>query len=628
MNVEMLPIQIIGLKTDLFPMLHTLRNLGCVHIDPLEEMSEVSVRPLTLDRESLREQEANSFLLARVEGLLDALGGASTFVKMDGSPNLLAEAHSSVESLLPQVQSLIAQREKLQSELTILPRYETILLKLLPIIPASAQETGNTYIGILVNRAHVAVLDAIAKKVLELTYGLAEVVSSDVDSSTRAMLFFFPRKYTAEVENLLGKEDVSRLRLPEGLEVGPPDAVLEALHRRMGAIPEEILQVDHELAELSQQWREKLTGIREALRDEVEANSVLNRFGETDITFVMVGWIPADSLDKLKSSLVNSLGESFLIQTLPMTADLRKRAPIILKNPKPVQPFESLVKILSIPRFGHIDPSGLMALFMPIFFGLMVGDIGYGLLMLGISLFFLRKLKSGVASDILKVLAVGSCWTIVFGILFGELFGTLGEELGIHPIWIDRAGVEDVANLLGMTLAVGATHITLGLILGVWEAIRDRSRNHLLERGGMLIGIISLFLLVGVLLKVLPNGFMTPAVAGMIIGIVVLGSSLGWLGILLGPIEFIGLIGNVLSYLRIAAIGLASVYLAKVANDIAGNIGNLVVGVIIAVLIHALNLALGVFSPTIHSLRLQYVEFFRKFYEGGGRLYEPYKSRL
>jgi V/A-type H+-transporting ATPase subunit I len=179
-----------------------------------------------------------------------------------------------------------------------------------------------------------------------------------------------------------------------------------------------------------------------------------------------------------------------------------------------------------------------------------------------------------------------------------------------------------------MTLAVGATHITLGLILGVWEAIRDRSRNHLLERGGMLIGIISLFLLVGVLLKVLPNGFMTPAVAGMIIGIVVLGSSLGWLGILLGPIEFIGLIGNVLSYLRIAAIGLASVYLAKVANDIAGNIGNLVVGVIIAVLIHALNLALGVFSPTIHSLRLHYVEFFRKFYEGGGRLYEPYKSRL
>jgi V/A-type H+-transporting ATPase subunit I len=112
------------------------------------------------------------------------------------------------------------------------------------------------------------------------------------------------------------------------------------------------------------------------------------------------------------------------------------------------------------------------------------------------------------------------------------------------------------------------------------------------------------------------------------IGIVLLGSSLGWLGLLMGPIEFIGLIGNVLSYLRIAAIGLASVYLAKVANDVAGMVGNLFVGILLAVLLHALNLVLGAFSPTIHSLRLHYVEFFRKFYEGGGREYEPFRSRM
>jgi V/A-type H+-transporting ATPase subunit I len=120
---------------------------------------------------------------------------------------------------------------------------------------------------------------------------------------------------------------------------------------------------------------------------------------------------------------------------------------------------------------------------------------------------------------------------------------------------------------------------------------------------------------------------MTPGVAGLIIGIVLIGASLGWLGIIMGPIEFIGLIGNILSYLRIAAIGLASVYLAKVANDVAGIVGNIVVGVILALLLHALNLVLGVFSPTIHSLRLHYVEFFRKFYEGGGRPYRPYKRK-
>ncbi len=104
----------------------------------------------------------------------------------------------------------------------------------------------------------------------------------------------------------------------------------------------------------------------------------------------------------------------------------------------------------------------------------------------------------------------------------------------------------------------------------------------------------------------------------------ILSASQGWLGLLLGPIEFLGLIGNILSYLRIAAIGLASVYVAQLANDLAGSIGSVIIGVIIAVLIHALNIVLGAFSPTIHSMRLHYVEFFRRFYEGGGRPFEPF----
>jgi V/A-type H+-transporting ATPase subunit I len=307
---------------------------------------------------------------------------------------------------------------------------------------------------------------------------------------------------------------------------------------------------------------------------------------------------------------------------------MKKRAPVVLQNPRVAQPFESLVNLLALPRYGHIDPTRLMAFFMPVFFGMILGDVGYGLLLLALGFILLLKFKRGVLHDVLVVVAMGSAWGILFGFLFGEAFGTLGEELGMHPLWFARTDASMVLNLLVMTVAVGAVHVTLGLILGVWEAVQIRSRSHLLERGGMLIGLISLFFLVGVLANFLPKGLMTPAVAGIIVGIVLLGASMGWLGVLMGPIEFIGLIGNVLSYLRIAAIGLASVYLAKVANDIAGMIGNVIVGMIVAILIHALNLALGAFSPTIHSLRLHYVEFFRKFYESGGRRYEPFKSRL
>jgi V/A-type H+-transporting ATPase subunit I len=301
---------------------------------------------------------------------------------------------------------------------------------------------------------------------------------------------------------------------------------------------------------------------------------------------------------------------------------------VALVNPALARPFESLVRLFALPSYEGIDPTILMALFLPLFFGMILGDVGYGGLILALCLALLfgvpRFKQPGILRDLAWVLVMSSAWSIVFGVLYGEAFGELGEHFGMHPLWLNRGSPDDVVSLLTLAIALGAAHVTLGLILGVWEAIRERSRNHLLERGGMLVGLIGLFLLVASLLKWLPSGAMTPAIAVMIVGVVLLSASLGWIGILVGPLEFVGVIGNILSYLRIAALGLASVYLAKVANEMAGGIGSVIFGAIIAVLIHALNLALGAFSPTIHSLRLHYVEFFRKFYEGGGEPFEPF----
>ena len=627
MNIEMIPLEIVGLKSDLQVVLHGLRDVGCMHIDELSESPEVSARPLTLDREALRHQEEMGFLLARIDGLLDTLGIARQAGLRPQEKGELDEARTGVDTLMTKVQGLTAHRDKLQAEMASLPRYEATLKKLLPIIPPSARQPGFGTIGILVSRTHIGVLDSVGKRVLDLTKGQADVLASDIDASTRAMLIVFPSEFAAAIEALLGHEDVSRLRLPAELGEGPPDVVLAALNRRLVSIPQELKTIEQELAELATEWRDRLLVWGAMLRDEIDANSVLSRFGETDMSFVLVGWVPSKDLKRTKEALRDAVGERVLIQKLPLTSEAKKRAPVELKNPLPAQPFESLVNLLALPRYGHIDPTQLMAFFLPIFFGMILGDVGYGALILVLCLWLMRKMKKGVARDVLTVLAMGSGWSILFGFLYGEAFGTLGEHFGMHALWFERASPENVAGLLLMTIGVGAVHVTLGLILGVWEAIRSRSRNHLLERGGMLVGLIGLFFVVGVLTDYLPQGLMTPAIVGMIIGIVLLGASLGWLGILMGPIEFISLIGNILSYLRIAAIGLASVYLAKVANDMAGMVGNLIVGVIVAVLIHALNLVMGAFSPTIHSLRLHYVEFFRKFYESGGRPYQPFRSQ-
>lgn len=629
MNLEMIPIEVMGLKTDLQAVVHSLRHAGCMHIEELSDLPEVSARPLSLDRDTLRQQEELSLLAARIGGLLDALGCSKQAPEnITVGKSLLLEARAGVGELMPAVKAFTSERGRLEAELTSLPRYEATLRKLLPIIPPSVREPGNRSVGILVNREHMEILDAIGKRVFDLTQGRAEVIAGDVDISTRAMLIVFPEKYTTQIEALLGREDISRLRLPAELGDGSPDVVLAALYRRMTAIPEQIKEIDRGLSVLSAQWCERLVVWRAALQDEIESSRVLPRFGETEMTFVLAGWVPAGEIEKVEKVLHENVGEAIHIHRLKMTPELKKRAPVVLQNPGLTRPFESLVKLLALPRYGHIDPTRLMAFFLPIFFGMILGDVGYGLLVLVIGLVGVRRFKSGVIRDILLVLAMGAVWSIIFGFLFGEFLGTLGEIFGMQPLWFDRASSEHVMGLLMMTVAIGAVHVTLGLILGVWEAVRDKSRNHLLERGGMLVGLIGLFFIVGVLVDFLPHGFMSISVALVIVGIVLMGASLGYLGIVMGPIEFITLIGNVLSYLRIGAIGLASVYLAKVANEMAGIAGNVIVGAILAILIHALNLVLGMFSPTIHSLRLHYVEFFRKFYESGGRPYEPFKSRL
>lgn len=163
----------------------------------------------------------------------------------------------------------------------------------------------------------------------------------------------------------------------------------------------------------------------------------------------------------------------------------------------------------------------------------------------------------------------------------------------------------------------------LGLLLGLRVSARSADRRTFGERAALLLALSALFVMAGVTAELLPTGLMTPSVVAVVVALTIL-ISLQWpMGLVMGPLELLGAISNVLSYLRIAAIGLASVFLARVANEL-GDSAPLVLGLIIAALFHALNLALGTFSPTIQALRLHYVEFFGKFYEQGGEPFMPF----
>jgi V/A-type H+-transporting ATPase subunit I len=206
---------------------------------------------------------------------------------------------------------------------------------------------------------------------------------------------------------------------------------------------------------------------------------------------------------------------------------------------------------------------------------------------------------------------------IVFGVLFGEVFGELGARIGLHPILFNRA--KAVLAFLGLVLVLGGIHVVLGVGLGLWTALRHGEREKALAKATTLALILAAFLAILARLDHVPSALGTGALVALGPLLVVLIATEG----VLAPIEIMKTIGNVLSYARLMALGIASVMLAEVANQMAG-LFTVVVGVTIAVLLHAVNFAMGCFSPVIQALRLHYVEFFDKFYQDGGRPYEPF----
>jgi V/A-type H+-transporting ATPase subunit I len=423
---------------------------------------------------------------------------------------------------------------------------------------------------------------------------------------------------------LLGQESISQVRLPTEFTGQSLSQALMNIQQRLQAIPAQVAEIETQLQSLAQRWRPFLLTWQALLRDHLARVEVCTNFGQTDYTFVIEGWVPRRSLADIEATLAHEVGPEVVIVEMPLNSDEQAQAPVAFDNPRFVRPFEPLVRLLALPKSGSFDPTSLMAVFMPIFFGLILGDIAYGAILLVLMFYLHRRFKARpILCSLTEVLMIGSAWSIVFGFLFGEFFGTLGESFGIQPLWFDRS--HNVQALLLLAIGIGAGHIVLGLSLGLWQAIQQRSRHDLIEKVAMLISLIALFCLAAILTGYLPDSFFTPAIALLVVGLVILIYSLGTLGILLGPLELLGTIGNILSYLRIAAIGLSSVYLAQVANELAGIFGNVLLGLIIATLFHTLNIALGAFSPTIQSLRLHYVEFFGKFYQGGGQPFRPFQ---
>ncbi len=327
--------------------------------------------------------------------------------------------------------------------------------------------------------------------------------------------------------------------------------------------------------------------------------------------------MPSSSLADLRVRLTRAFGDVVVIQPIARDQWAAETAPVTLSNPPLFRPFEVIVRMMPLPRYGTIDPTPYVAVCFPLVFGVMLGDAGYGVVLGLLALLLRSRSKAGswqrTASDIALPCAL---FTIIFGLVFGEVFGTFGRAwLPWRPL-IDRE--RSMLAALALTGGLGLAHIILGLMLGAvasWRGERRQAIGHGVT--AIMLLLIACALLAA--LEVLPKALFTPAVIGVLVAFPVLVFAEG----LLAPIELLSTVGNVMSYARVMALGTASVMMAAVANRLVGTAGSVVVGVAFALLFHTVNFALGLFSPTLQALRLHYVEFFNQFYSPGGEPYRP-----
>ena len=289
--------------------------------------------------------------------------------------------------------------------------------------------------------------------------------------------------------------------------------------------------------------------------------------------------------------------------------------------------------LMKPPTYGHFDPTALVMFSFLIFFGYILGDAGYGLIMILLGWHFKKKFGHiEMAKDALTLLQYMGISTCIFGIWYFEAFGSLLIDIFGWPGFPFFHREYEPETALYIAFGMGFVHVVLALILGIRDGFAHGHKKHAEELLGMFLGLMALFTSVAAMTGYFPLGATLGYIAGIVLFVAALFylfKSMGAMG-LMGVIEIVGLFANILSYGRLMALGMAGIAFATIANNLTkDSVGALVLlGFVGTLLVHAFNFVLHVFSPTIHALRLNVVEFLPKFYHPEGRNYEPFRKDM
>lgn len=658
--LQMQRVSICALKKNRKAILERLQELGAMELNiQLEDDSgyerlDVSGSRVTFEKEAQAADRALEILqeyAPEKSGLLASLEGKplvekETFNQASVRQEKYIGLAHEIVSLDKQVAENKANIQKIQNQMESLVSWMGLT------VPVSYSGTDKTavLIGTIAGAPGVeGVLGILAKHAPEVEAVDVEIISADRDYTYLAVVCL--RQDAQTVEDALRSGGFAR---PSQIVNKVPADYQKELQAQLDASTAEVERLMKEIAAHAGN-RKELRLVSDYYRTRADKYEILGQLPQTANTFALSGYVPAQKAE----SIVKEFSEKY--DAVVEVEDLKEEeeAPVLLKNNKFSASVEGVLASFGLPAKGEMDPTFFTSLFYVFFFGLMLSDAAYGLiisLVLGIVLVKFPRMGENLKKSIQLFFWCGLS-TLFWGVMFGGYFGDVvdvvsqtffGHQVTIPALWF--VPLNEPMRLLLYSMLFGLIHLFTGLALKGYMCLRDKRYLDFVCDCVLwyvfLLGLIGLLLPTDLFGGIAGRQFVFPEIVNQgakwfaiigVVGIILMSGRANKnvaLRLALGLYDVYnttGWLSDVLSYSRLLALGLATGVIASVINQMGSMGGKGVFGVIVFILVfiigHTFNLAINLLGAYVHTCRLQYVEFFGKFYEGGGRPFEPFNLK-
>jgi len=630
--VKMKKVTMIALQSEKDAIINKLQKFGKLQVlNLVEQLGEQGFEELQpdSDSETVGRLEAK---LSQVKFSLDFLGKYNKTKKPLFAPKIQVD-ESNRKEYLENEQKLSEVYEScrsIDSKFTELKSVDTKLhntiAQLTPWLPLdiNIEDIGSTHstnslIGFIPTKYVEEFNTSVQNENLE---AYAEKVSEEKENSY--MLVVYHQACEEKMLQLLKQYGWTKVTFSEF--TGTPGENINKLN-------ESLRELESRKAELTKQAEAMVSEVEyleilfDLLSIERDKSSVVKDFGKTEKTFMLHGWIPEKASDELVR-IMDGITDKYTVQfEEPSDED---DIPVLLENAKLVQPFEMITSLYSLPNARSLDSNAIMTPFFIVFFGMMITDAAYGVIMAAVTGFLLWKYDlAGGMKKFMGIMCLGGLSALVWGGVFGGWFGNL---LPISALWFNP--LEEPLKMLIFCLVLGVIHLYTGYIIQMYKNIRS---GHIMD--AIYDQVLWLMLLTGLMFLALP----ALAAVGKYMAIIGAAGTVLFnarseknfikriLNGILALYGVSGFLGDVLSYSRLFALCLSTGVIAMVFNAMGLMMGGTLIGKLIMVVFlvvgHLFNIALGILGAYVHTSRLQYVEFFGKFYEGEGKPFNPLKVK-